>query len=122
MSPYIRVEEVSHRSSGFRQPPPPPSPSPHLSSVVCSFWPAACPGQCNASRRSSPWLLLPFLLALQLANIYSTEFVVETADSRAGKQYRQVFRNNMQEKVRMILDVVVVMQCFRSVGRARLAG
>ncbi|CAB1111878.1 unnamed protein product [Ectocarpus sp. CCAP 1310/34] len=34
----------------------------------------------------------------KLANIYSTEFVVETADRDAGKHYRQVFRNNMQEK------------------------
>lgn len=40
----------------------------------------------------------PFFCA-QLANIYSTEFVVETADGKAGKRYRQVFRNNMQEKV-----------------------
>lgn len=56
-----------------------------------------------------------FSFVLQLANIYSTEFVVETADARAGKQYRQVFRNNMQEKVRMhhsFVDVVVV-TCFR---------
>lgn len=36
---------------------------------------------------------------MQLANIYSTEFVVETADERAGKHYRQVFTNNMQHKV-----------------------
>ncbi|CAM9664855.1 unnamed protein product, partial [Discosporangium mesarthrocarpum] len=34
----------------------------------------------------------------KLANIYSTEFVVETADSRTGKHYRQTFRNNMLEK------------------------
>lgn len=40
-----------------------------------------------------------FRLVSQLANIYSTEFVVETADERAGKHYRQVFRNNMQDKV-----------------------
>lgn len=32
----------------------------------------------------------------KLANIYSTEFVVETCDGRgAGQQYRQVFRGNM---------------------------
>lgn len=37
----------------------------------------------------------------QLANIYSVEFVVETADERNGMHYRQVFRNNMQEKVGM---------------------
>eukprot|EP00752_Nemacystus_decipiens_P012396 g10983.t1 len=40
----------------------------------------------------------------KLANIYSTEFVVETADSRAGKKYRQVFRNNMQEKEEPVID------------------
>ncbi|MCO5599921.1 hypothetical protein L7F22_054028 [Adiantum nelumboides] len=31
----------------------------------------------------------------KLANIYSTEFVVETADSNSGQKYRQVFSNNM---------------------------
>ncbi|CAM9817632.1 unnamed protein product, partial [Hapterophycus canaliculatus] len=40
----------------------------------------------------------------KLANIYSTEFVVETADRRAGKHYRQVFRNNMQEKEEPEID------------------
>lgn len=35
----------------------------------------------------------------KLANIFSTEFVVETADgARSGKKYRQVFRNNMSER------------------------
>lgn len=34
----------------------------------------------------------------KLANIFSTEFIVETADSQRGKRYRQVFRNNMNEK------------------------
>lgn len=48
----------------------------------------------------------------QLANIYSTEFVVETADSRAGKRYRQVFRNNMQKKVRMFMFVAIVTRVF----------
>lgn len=42
---------------------------------------------------------ISLFIAAQLANIYSTEFVVETADGEAGKHYRQVFRNNMQEKV-----------------------
>src|SRR6266496_2887985 len=31
----------------------------------------------------------------KLANIFSTEFIVETVDSSAGKKYRQIFRNNM---------------------------
>lgn len=32
----------------------------------------------------------------KLANIYSTEFVVETCDGRgSGMHYRQVFRSNM---------------------------
>ena len=52
-------------------------------------------------------------VSTQLANIYSTEFVVETADSRAGLKYRQVFRNNMQEKVRGVLKC-----CTRGVSRA----
>lgn len=34
----------------------------------------------------------------KLANIFSTEFVVETADSESGKKYKQVFRDNMQTK------------------------
>src|SRR3954447_865775 len=31
----------------------------------------------------------------KLANIFSTEFIIETADSSVGKKYRQIFRNNM---------------------------
>ena len=31
----------------------------------------------------------------KLCNIFSTEFIVETADSRSGKKFKQVFRNNM---------------------------
>ncbi|GAA5985936.1 hypothetical protein JCM10908_006339 [Rhodotorula pacifica] len=34
----------------------------------------------------------------KLANIYSTEFIVETADSDRGKKYKQVFSNNMSKK------------------------
>lgn len=34
----------------------------------------------------------------KLANIYSTEFIVETADSERGKKYKQVFSNNMSKK------------------------
>lgn len=34
----------------------------------------------------------------KLANIFSTEFVVETADNQRGKKYKQVFRNNMSQK------------------------
>ncbi|GAA6023335.1 hypothetical protein JCM10207_005750, partial [Rhodosporidiobolus poonsookiae] len=34
----------------------------------------------------------------KLANIYSTEFTVETADSKNGKKYKQVFSNNMSKK------------------------
>ncbi|KAI0564814.1 DNA topoisomerase [Gracilaria domingensis] len=34
----------------------------------------------------------------KLANIFSTEFVVETADAERAKRYKQVFRNNMSEK------------------------
>lgn len=34
----------------------------------------------------------------KLANIYSTEFIVETADAKNGKKYKQVFKNNMSEK------------------------
>ncbi len=35
----------------------------------------------------------------KLANIYSTEFVVETADTTTKKKYRQVFSNNMGRKM-----------------------
>ncbi len=31
----------------------------------------------------------------KLANIFSREFVVETADSASGKRYKQTFRDNM---------------------------
>ena len=31
----------------------------------------------------------------KLANIFSTEFVVETADGKRGRSYRQVFKKNM---------------------------
>ncbi|KAM0750402.1 type II DNA topoisomerase [Meredithblackwellia eburnea MCA 4105] len=34
----------------------------------------------------------------KLANIYSTEFIVETACSSSGKKYKQVFKNNMGTK------------------------
>ncbi|GAA5906736.1 DNA topoisomerase 2 [Sporobolomyces salmoneus] len=34
----------------------------------------------------------------KLANIYSTEFIVETADSKTGKKYKQVFNDNMSKK------------------------
>lgn len=34
----------------------------------------------------------------KLANIFSTEFTIETADTGSGKRYKQVFRNNMSEK------------------------
>eukprot|EP00930_Biecheleria_cincta_P021393 TRINITY_DN15877_c0_g1_i1.p1 TRINITY_DN15877_c0_g1~~TRINITY_DN15877_c0_g1_i1.p1 ORF type:complete len:2143 (-),score=530.30 TRINITY_DN15877_c0_g1_i1:185-6613(-) len=34
----------------------------------------------------------------KLTNIYSQEFVVETADSARGRAYRQVWRNNMRER------------------------
>ena len=34
----------------------------------------------------------------KLANIFSTKFVIETADSKAGKHYKQVFKNNMSVK------------------------
>ena len=34
----------------------------------------------------------------KLANIFSTKFIIETADSKAGKTYRQVFKNNMGSK------------------------
>ncbi|CAN8067785.1 unnamed protein product [Agarophyton chilense] len=34
----------------------------------------------------------------KLANIFSTEFTVETADAERAKRYKQVFRNNMSEK------------------------
>lgn len=34
----------------------------------------------------------------KLANIYSTEFIVETCDSASGKRYKQTFRDNMSQK------------------------
>eukprot|EP00741_Cyanophora_paradoxa_P022019 tig00021433_g21256.t1 len=34
----------------------------------------------------------------KLTNIYSREFIVETADGGRGRRYRQVFRNNMQDR------------------------
>lgn len=34
----------------------------------------------------------------KLANIFSTEFILETADSSRGLKFKQVFKNNMSEK------------------------
>ena len=34
----------------------------------------------------------------KLANIFSSEFVVETADSASGKRFKQTFKNNMMSK------------------------
>ncbi|GES91633.1 DNA topoisomerase II [Rhizophagus clarus] len=34
----------------------------------------------------------------KLTNIFSTEFIIETVDSSAGKKYRQIFRDNMSVK------------------------
>jgi DNA topoisomerase-2 len=34
----------------------------------------------------------------KLCNIFSTEFVIETASSKKGLKYKQVFRNNMSKK------------------------
>ena len=34
----------------------------------------------------------------KLANIFSDKFIIETADSKQRKHYKQVFRKNMQEK------------------------
>ncbi|CAL8463907.1 g3442 [Coccomyxa elongata] len=34
----------------------------------------------------------------KLANIFSTEFIIETCDGKRQRQYRQVFRNNMSVK------------------------
>jgi DNA topoisomerase II len=33
----------------------------------------------------------------KLTNIFSKQFTVTTADSKAGKKYSQVFRNNLSE-------------------------
>lgn len=34
----------------------------------------------------------------KLANIFSTKFIVECADSNNGKKFKQIFRNNMKER------------------------
>jgi DNA topoisomerase-2 len=34
----------------------------------------------------------------KLTNIFSSKFVVETADTKSGKMFKQVYRNNMSEK------------------------
>ena len=39
----------------------------------------------------------------KLANIFSTEFVVETGDRNTNKHYKQVFRKNMSEKGEPVL-------------------
>jgi DNA topoisomerase II len=39
----------------------------------------------------------------KLANIFSTEFVVETADQESGKQYSQTFRQNMSSKSKPVI-------------------
>ncbi|KAK8484332.1 hypothetical protein V6N11_047370 [Hibiscus sabdariffa] len=39
----------------------------------------------------------------KLTNIFSTEFVIETADGRRQKKYKQVFRNNMRTKTEPVI-------------------
>ncbi|ORX81622.1 type II DNA topoisomerase [Basidiobolus meristosporus CBS 931.73] len=39
----------------------------------------------------------------KLCNIFSTEFIVETADKTSGKKYKQVFRDNMTVKEKPII-------------------
>lgn len=39
----------------------------------------------------------------KLANIFSTKFIIETADGKQRKHYRQVFRQNMQEKEQPVI-------------------
>ena len=39
----------------------------------------------------------------KLANIFSTEFVVETGDRAKDRHYRQVFRKNMGERAEPVL-------------------
>jgi len=39
----------------------------------------------------------------KLANIFSSEFIVETADSNEGKKYKQVFRDNMRKKGKPVI-------------------
>jgi DNA topoisomerase-2 len=40
----------------------------------------------------------------KLANIFSTKFVIETADIKTNKYYKQVFRNNMLQKDQAIIE------------------
>ena len=40
------------------------------------------------------------MIGAKLANIFSTEFVVETNDLVNGKYYRQVFSGNMKNKTK----------------------
>jgi len=39
----------------------------------------------------------------KLCNIFSSKFIIETADKRKSKLYRQVFRRNMQEKEEAVI-------------------
>ena len=34
----------------------------------------------------------------KLCNIFSTEFIVETADAKSGKKFKQIYRNNMGQR------------------------
>jgi len=40
----------------------------------------------------------------KLANIFSTKFVIETADSKHKKKYRQVFKKNMSQKEDPVIE------------------
>lgn len=45
----------------------------------------------------------------KLANIFSTEFIVETLDSSRGLQYKQIFRDNMSVK-----EAPIITKCSKS--------
>jgi DNA topoisomerase-2 len=42
----------------------------------------------------------------KLANVFSTEFVVECADTENGLKYRQVFRENMKQKDKPVVKAL----------------
>lgn len=51
----------------------------------------------------------------KLANIFSTKFIIETADGKQRKHYRQVFRKNMQEKEEPVISVSASAENFTKV-------
>lgn len=52
----------------------------------------------------------------KLANIFSTEFIVETSDTESGKKYRQVFRDNMSVREKPTIKAITKKESYTKIS------